>query len=40
MSRRAASLDHDGTIIKEREYLKDPEQVELEACAADGLLAF
>jgi histidinol-phosphate phosphatase family protein len=29
MARRAAFLDRDGTIIRDTEYLRDPEQVEL-----------
>lgn len=39
MSRPAAFLDRDGTIIVEREYLSDPDGVELEAGAAEGLRA-
>lgn len=35
--RRAVILDRDGTIIEERTYLRDPEQVRLLAGAADGL---
>ena len=36
---RAALLDRDGTIIFERHYLSNPDQVELLPGAADGLLA-
>jgi D-glycero-D-manno-heptose 1,7-bisphosphate phosphatase len=36
-SRRFAVLDRDGTIIVERHYLSDPEQVELLPGAARGL---
>ncbi len=37
MSRRFVVLDRDGTIIAERHYLSDPEQVELLPGAAEGL---
>lgn len=37
MSRRAAFLDRDGTIIRDTEYLRDPEQVELLPGAADAI---
>jgi D-glycero-D-manno-heptose 1,7-bisphosphate phosphatase len=39
MTRRAALLDRDGTIIYERHYLSDPDQVELLPGAAAGLRA-
>lgn len=39
MTRPAAFLDRDGTIIVERHYLRDPAQVELERNAAEGLRA-
>jgi len=35
--KRFVLLDRDGTIIKERHYLSDPQQVELLAGAAEGL---
>jgi D-glycero-D-manno-heptose 1,7-bisphosphate phosphatase len=35
--RRFVALDRDGTVIAERHYLSDPEQVELLEGAADGL---
>jgi len=35
--KRFVLLDRDGTIIKERHYLSDPQQVELLAGAASGL---
>ncbi len=35
--RRAAFLDRDGTIIREKEYLADPEGVELISGAVEGL---
>lgn len=38
--KRFAVLDRDGTIIVERNYLSDPEQVELIANAAAGLRRF
>lgn len=31
-------LDRDGTIIEDKDYLCDPEQVSFEPCAAEGLL--
>lgn len=37
MTGRAALLDRDGTIIVERHYLSDPDQVELLPGAAEGL---
>jgi D-glycero-D-manno-heptose 1,7-bisphosphate phosphatase len=37
VSRRFVVLDRDGTIIAERHYLSDPEQVELLPGAAEGL---
>ena len=37
MSRRAAFLDRDGTIIRDTEYLRDPEQVELLPGAAQAI---
>lgn len=37
MTRRYAVLDRDGTIIAERHYLSDPEQVQLLPGAAEGL---
>ncbi|WCT75192.1 HAD family hydrolase [Sphingomonas naphthae] len=37
MSRPAIFLDRDGTIIVERDYLADPDGVELETNAAEGL---
>jgi len=37
MSRRFVVLDRDGTIIAERHYLSDPDQVELLPGAAEGL---
>ena len=37
MSRRFVVLDRDGTIIAERHYLSDPDQVELLSGAAEGL---
>jgi D-glycero-D-manno-heptose 1,7-bisphosphate phosphatase len=37
--RRAALVDRDGTIIREREYLSDPAGVELLPGAAEGLRA-
>ena len=40
MSRRALFLDRDGTVIHDRHYLADPEQVELLPGAADALRAF
>jgi histidinol-phosphate phosphatase family protein len=36
-SRPAIFLDRDGTIIVERNYLADPDRVELESRAAEGL---
>ncbi len=35
--RRFVALDRDGTVIAERHYLSDPEQVELLGGAAEGL---
>lgn len=40
MARRAVFVDRDGTIIREREYLSDPGDVELLPGAAEGLAAF
>jgi len=37
MTRRFVVLDRDGTMIAERHYLSDPEQVELLPGAAEGL---
>jgi D-glycero-D-manno-heptose 1,7-bisphosphate phosphatase len=37
MTRRFVAFDRDGTIIAERHYLSDPEQVELLPGAAEGL---
>ena len=37
MPRRAAFLDRDGTIIRDTEYLRDPEQVELLPGAAQAI---
>ena len=37
MSRAAAFLDRDGTIIRDTEYLRDPEQVELLPGAAHAI---
>ena len=37
MSRPAVFLDRDGTIIRDTEYLRDPEQVELLAGAATAI---
>jgi histidinol-phosphate phosphatase family protein len=37
VSRRAAFLDRDGTIIRDTEYLRDPEQVELLPGAASAI---
>lgn len=37
MKRRAAFLDRDGTIIREREYLADPDGVQLVDGAVDAL---
>jgi D-glycero-D-manno-heptose 1,7-bisphosphate phosphatase len=37
MSKRYLLLDRDGTIIKEKHYLSDPDQVELIAGVAEGL---
>ena len=37
MSRRAAFLDRDGTIIRDTEYLRDPDQVELLPGAAQAI---
>src|ERR1043165_10137569 len=37
MPRRAAFLDRDGTIIRDTEYLRDPEQVELLPGAAAAI---
>jgi D-glycero-D-manno-heptose 1,7-bisphosphate phosphatase len=37
MSRKAAFLDRDGTIIRDTEYLRDPEQVELLPGAAKAI---
>lgn len=37
MSRKAAFIDRDGTLIYDRHYLADPEQVELLPGAAEGL---
>ena len=37
MSRPAAFLDRDGTIIRDTEYLRDPEQVELLPGAGDAI---
>ncbi len=39
-SRRAVFLDRDGTIIRERDYLSDPEGVELLPGAVEGLKSF
>src|ERR1700691_4273917 len=36
---RAVFLDRDGTLIEEREYLSDPENVALFAGATDALLS-
>ncbi len=36
MARRFVLLDRDGTIIAERHYLRDPQQVELLTGAAGG----
>ena len=38
LGRRYAILDRDGTIIEDRHYLSDPNQVELTTAAAQGLL--
>ena len=40
MPEGAVFVDRDGTIIREREYLSDPDGVELLPGAADGLAAF
>jgi D-glycero-D-manno-heptose 1,7-bisphosphate phosphatase len=37
MPRRAAFLDRDGTIIRDTEYLRDPDQVELLPGAAEAI---
>lgn len=37
MSRKAAFIDRDGTLIHDRHYLADPERVELLPGAAEGL---
>jgi len=37
MAKRAAFLDRDGTIIRDTEYLRDPEQVELLPGAAQAI---
>src|ERR1043165_7644342 len=37
MPRRAAFLDRDGTIIRDTEYLRDPEQLELLPGAAGAI---
>ena len=37
MKRRYAAIDRDGTIIVEKHYLADPDQVELLGGAAEGL---
>jgi len=37
MKKRAVFLDRDGTIMKDKHYLDDPEQVELLEGAAEGL---
>lgn len=37
--RRAAFVDRDGTIVREKEYLADPAGVDLVPGAAEGLLA-
>lgn len=39
-SRRAAFLDRDGTVIAERDYLSDPEGVELLPGAAEAITRF
>lgn len=39
MGRRFAMLDRDGTLIQERHYLSDPEDVELLPGVVDGLLS-
>lgn len=39
MARRFVILDRDGTIIAERHYLRDPQQVELLPGAAEGIAA-
>lgn len=38
--RRALFVDRDGTVIREKDYLADPDEVELLPGAADGLAAF
>jgi D-glycero-D-manno-heptose 1,7-bisphosphate phosphatase len=39
-ARRALFVDRDGTLIQERDYLADPDRVELVPGAADALRAF
>lgn len=39
MAGRAVFVDRDGTVIREKEYLSDPAQVELVPGAAEGLAA-